>query len=75
MTRLQYIIVSFMVWALGIELVGILLWNIGDAGIFSLSLVTIPALVLVLIFFFAIGASAVITRRAVRRRSARGDFA
>ena len=75
MTRLQYIIISFLVWALGIELVGILLWNLGDAGLFSLSLVTVPSLVLVLIFFFAIGASAVITRRSVRRRTIRGDFA
>ncbi|GGP00580.1 hypothetical protein [Stakelama pacifica] len=75
MTRLQYIIVSFMLWALGIELAGILIWNIAAAGMFSLSLVAIPATILVLIFFFAIGASAIITRRAVRRRSARGDFA
>ena len=75
MTRLQYIIISFLVWALGIELVGILLWNLGDAGRFSLSLVTVPSLVLVLIFFFAILASAIITRRSVRRRTIRGDFA
>ncbi|WNO54965.1 hypothetical protein [Stakelama saccharophila] len=72
MSRLQFLLVNFFGWFLVIELAGILVFNLAENGLFSLSPSTVSATVLVILFLVAILGSALVTRHFLRRRARRG---
>lgn len=71
MNRFSFLLLNFFGWALLIELALILAYQLFKLGRVSFATSEIPGTAAVLMLFAAILASAVITRRALRRRRLR----